>query len=248
MLMKARTCKRASLTIEAALILPMFMTGLLTLVSVLFMWLVSQRIQASLLLTSEELAMKLADGSTIPLSEVEKEIAGSIPAEDLKYIENGTDGIDMSGSNIDDGEYIELVLNCNLVPLTNRFGLIHVPCRRRCFAHKWVGYDKPYFPNEQYVYVTEDSEVYHLDRECSHINLSVRATTAGEVTSHRNSSGGRYRPCEICHSSLADGTLYIADDGDRYHNSISCRGLKRTVRAIRISEIGDRRPCSRCGR
>ena len=42
--MTFRTSRKASLTIEAALVLPMFMTGLLALVSVLLMWLTAQRI------------------------------------------------------------------------------------------------------------------------------------------------------------------------------------------------------------
>ena len=41
--------------------------------------------------------------------------------------------------------------------------------------------------------------------------------------------------------------LYITNQGDCYHKDLGCSGIKRTVRMIRLSEVGTRRPCSRCG-
>ncbi len=148
----------------------------------------------------------------------------------------------------DGPEYIRLDEKKDLLPLTDLFGLIAVPVERKVLVHAWCGYENCYFPDDEYVFITEDSEVYHRDRLCSHIRLSVREVTADELPALRNESGGRYRSCGICHSRLSDKNLYITDDGDRYHNSVTCSGLKRTVRAVRLSEVRDRRPCSRCGR
>ncbi len=230
------------------MILPLFMLGLLALVSVLFMTNVRQKVQASLLMISEDLSVRLADGLSIPMSEIEDELTESLTNEDFKYIENGRNGFDMSGSDIDNGEYIALTVSFDLVPLTGRFGILHIPCCLNSFEHIWCGYEDPYFPDEVYVYITDESEVYHLDRECSHIRLSVRETTPDAVSFLRNSNGARYRSCELCHAKMTDARLFVSEDGDRYHNSITCSGLKRTVRAVKISEVGDRRPCSRCGR
>lgn len=243
-----RNCGRASLTIEAALVLPLYMTGLLALISLLLMHLTGMRIQAALLNLSQDMAVSLADGRSIPLSEIRDKLVADLSDEDIRFIDGGRDGLDMSGSDVDGGEYISLCVRCDLVPLTDHFGVLKVAFTRTCFMHIWCGYDRPYFPEEEYVYITNDSEVYHRDRECSHIRLTVRETTADEVVHLRNKGGGRYRPCSLCHSSLSDIRLYVAAEGDRYHNTLTCSGLKRSVRAIRISEVGDRRPCSRCGR
>lgn len=207
-----------------------------------------QRIQASLLDTARKLAMEKREGVCPSLPEVSEELAGSLRREDLRFIKDGKEGLDMSGSVLDDPEYIELCVRCRLVPLTNSFNDLGADYERRCLAHIWVGYENGFFPDEEYVYITDDSEIYHRDRECSHIRLTVIETDANELGSRRNSSGARYRPCGICHSRPGDGKLYITPEGDRYHNSITCSGLKRTVRAVKLSEVGDRRPCSRCGR
>lgn len=246
--MTFRTSRKASLTIEAALVLPMFMTGLLALVSVLLMWLTAQRIQASLLNTAEHLAVLCADDKTISLPEVRDELADSLSDEDYLFIENGNEGIDVSGSMIDDPEYIYISVSCRLIPLTGSFGIIGVPFRRNCLAHIWCGYENGFFPDGEYVYITDDSEVYHRDRECSHLRLTVNTATYDELPALRNNDGSRYRPCEFCKSYPSDGTIYVTPEGTKYHKSLTCSGLKRTVRAIRITETGDRRPCSRCGR
>lgn len=243
-----RTYRKGSLTVEASLVLPLFMTGLLTLVSSLYMCLLTQKIQASLLQTAQHLAVTMAEGDEPSLADVRDYLTKDLTDADLRFIENGADGLDLSGSDIDDGEYISLDVSCSFVPLTDALGIIRVPFSRRCLTHVWNGYGRGMFADDEYVYITEDSEVYHLDRNCSHLRLTVQKTYASEVQSLRNNSGSRYRPCGICHAKLSDESLFITPEGDRYHNSITCSGLKRTVRAIRKSEAAGRRPCSRCGR
>ena len=246
--MNRKAYRKASLTLEAALILPVFATALLVLLSVLLIYNTEQRMHMLLVNTAESLAVSCSDGHNEAPAAVKDEYAKSLRKEDLRFIESGAEGIDMSGSVLDDPEYIELSLKCELVPLTDYFGILKIPYRSRCLTHIWCGYDAPFFADEEYVYVTNDSEVYHIDRQCSHILLGIRQTSADAIGALRNENGNRYRACGICHAKLSDEKLYITTDGDRYHNSITCSGLKRTVYAIKKSEIGDLRPCSRCGR
>ena len=243
-----RSChkRRGSLTIEAALILPVFMTSLLMLSSVLLVYLTAMRLQAAMYTTASDLAWRIPSGEEFSSFSVRDELADIITDEDARFIRGGFDGIEVL-ADLDDPEYVELSVRCNLVPIGGT-AFIGIPFERNCRVHCMCGYDHGFFPEDEYVFITKDSSVYHMNRNCSHIRLDVRKTTGDVVTSLRNSSGARYKPCESCHSSLSDNVLYITTDGDRYHNSITCRGLKRTVYAVRLSEVGDRRPCSRCGR
>lgn len=246
--MSLRTCKRASLTVEAAVILPLFMMGLLALVSVPLMLLAGMRIQASVHDKAAGLTFVDHDGPVASVSDIGDEIAATLAKEDIRFIRSGRDGIDMTGSDIDDPEYIMLCAGCDLKPLTDVFGQIGIGFSAKCLSHVWCGYGHGFFPEGEYVYITDDGDVYHCDRNCSHIRLTIKEVAPGDIASLRNDSGSRYRPCEICHAHLSDGRLYVTSEGDRYHNSITCSALKRTVRAVRIEEAGDRRPCSRCGR
>ncbi len=246
--MRTHCTRSGSLTVEAALVLPVFMTGLLMLVSLPLMHLTGQRIQASLHTHAQSLAVKCADGHNVSVSDVADEISKDLADEDIRFIAGGRDGIDMSGSCTDDPDHIQICLSCDLVPLTDMFGMLHIPFKRSCLVHVWNGYDKGFFDEGGYVYVTDESDVYHLDRDCSHIRLTIEETDPGSIADLRNSEGKKYRPCELCHAKTTDERMFITPEGDRFHNSMTCSGLKRTVRAIKISEIGDRRPCKRCGR
>ena len=203
-----RACKRGSLTIEAAVIIPAFVLGLLAMVSVISVKREAMDIQEELFCEAMDVAIDETDGA----------------------------------------EYRKLDIRRELFPLTRAFGPLSVTVERKCLVHVWNGYGRGYYPDDEIVFVTKDSEVYHRDRNCSHLKLSVREVTGSEVPSLRNESGSRYKSCGICHSRLSDGKLYITAEGDRYHNSITCSGLKRTVYAVYLSEVKDNRPCSRCGR
>lgn len=246
--------QKGSLFVEAAAILPMFLVGLLTLASLLLMFEFRIRMQASLLYVAESLGKETADGHNVAVSDVRSRICEYMGTEEslYKYVLNGMEGIDCSASRLDNPEFIELSVSYTLIPFSDLFGLLCVPVYDSCIVHAWCGYERGYFSEDygDYVYVADESEVYHLNRECSHIRLNISKTDGQNVKKLRNETGGKYHKCEICKPRLKDDVLYITSDGDRYHNSLSCPGLKRTVRSIRLKEAMDKglRPCSRCGK
>lgn len=95
------------------------------------------------------------------------------------------------------------------------------------------------------VYVTEHGSVYHTDSSCSHIRLSIRQVKKNALGTMRNSNGGKYHACELC-GKAAGSNVYITKDGDRYHSSLQCSGLKRTVKSVSEDDVKDMRPCSKC--
>lgn len=116
----------------------------------------------------------------------------------------------------------------------------------------WVGYTGESFSGrggEQIVYLTPGGSVYHTDRDCTHLRLSVRQVSRDALDGERNQSGGRYYACEYCvRSGAAGNTVYITDHGSSYHSQINCQGLKRTIEAVPLSLAGGRPCCSRCRR
>lgn len=119
-----------------------------------------------------------------------------------------------------------------------------------CYMHAWTGYDVEHRSTgdieDRYVFITETGSVYHTARSCSHLNLSISLVGAGQIPKMRNQAGGKYYPCERCGGNSTE-MVYVTQDGDRYHNTAGCSGLKRTVIVIPISQIGSRQRCMRCG-
>ena len=96
------------------------------------------------------------------------------------------------------------------------------------------------------VYVTATGTVYHRDRNCTHIKLSIQEVGKDSVEKLRNRGGAKYYPCS-CYKSHPSSSVYITRDGTRYHSSVSCSSLKRTVKKVTLSDAGQLKPCSKCG-
>lgn len=101
---------------------------------------------------------------------------------------------------------------------------------------------------EEMVLVTENGQVYHLDPKCTYLDLSIRQENGTYVKYKRNAYGERYDACETCSRNQAPaGTVYVTNTGSSYHNLESCSSLKRTVRMVTESQVEGMHACSRCG-
>lgn len=96
------------------------------------------------------------------------------------------------------------------------------------------------------VYVAATGTVYHRSADCTHIRLSIASSTVGNMDRKRNTGGGKYYACS-CYQAHPSGTVYYTKSGSRYHSSLSCSSLKRTVRKVELSSVKGLKPCSKCG-
>ncbi len=122
-----------------------------------------------------------------------------------------------------------------------------------CVMHKWTGYDlREGMDNtdqdrEELVYVTESGTAWHRDRACVYLNPSVQMLPGDQAETARNKNGRSYKACEICGGRGA--IVYVTDSGERYHSTVTCSGLKRTINCIPLSEAisSGRHACPKCG-
>lgn len=244
-------CPRGSYTVEAAIIMPLVMSFVVGCIFVIQFCVLKAGVQRALDRTSTELACVSNDSE----EEINVFMAGLlcdgyIMTEDIPkhYIVGDVAGINYLGSKLD-GNYIHLKVSYFVRFPLQIFGLKLLPVIQTSDARKWVGYD----PNEgldsaQYVYVTEYGEVYHLNRNCTYLNPSVKAVSIADIKSLRNSDGSKYMPCNHCHSrSRAGNTVFITDYGEVYHASLGCSGLKRTIYRKTLEEVQGMACCSKCG-
>lgn len=116
--------------------------------------------------------------------------------------------------------------------------------KRRIFSgyvKHWGEYNED--GNNPIVYVAENGVVYHKDSSCSHICLKITGDAAIQEVLHSS----KYDACEKCiHNGQTPGALFVTAYGDCYHSTLGCSGLKRTIQSVRLKNVGNLRPCSRC--
>lgn len=167
----------------------------------------------------------------------------------LQYVTHGISGISLLQSDFS-GNYIELRAVYWMqfplrLPRKLEYRIVQV---QKC--RKWTGFQpgQDTQDDDTWLYYTEYGTVYHASRSCTHLDLSIRGVSYAQAGSLRNSSGGKYHKCEKCGSSASgQGMVYITSYGDRYHGSLTCSGLKRSIYMIRRSQASDKRMCSKCG-
>lgn len=249
------TCLGGVLTLEAAVILPLM---LCFFVSILFFFRVMQvqiEVQKALDDAGRKLAVYLADtGEEQKMADsaaakliFSKELRGR--EEVKKYVKGGMLGISLASSEFS-GDEVRLKAVYQICLPVRLFRERGIRIVQRAECRKWTGWN-PAGGTEDgdvWVYVAETGEVYHRTKSCTHLDLSVRAVSQDKITWLRNENGEKYRRCTVCADENENPPkVYITNQGDCYHSDLNCSGIKRTIFMIRLSEVGNRRACMKCG-
>ncbi len=247
----ASACKKGSITVEAALSLPVFFLAVVSLMYLLELMAVRTSVRAGLQAAGKQAAQDTCAAAVLIPSQLEKDIVHAVGAERLErsIVVGGSAGIHCESSYMSPVTGIGRITAVYQVKLpVPMFGVPPISCTETMRIKAWTGYEKEGFGNsdDETVYITETGVVYHKDYQCTYLKLSIRAVQTSQVETLRNTSGGKYYPCEHCSRGVS-GAVYITDNGDRYHSSLSCSGLKRTVYAVPLSEAVGKGMCSRCG-
>lgn len=254
---------KAGVTLEAALVLPVFIFFVLNMFSVMEML----RLYGNMAFALNEVGGKVSlYGYVYEWADEEKnsgivedvaftylyirnemtEILGEEYIEDSPLV-GGLSGILFYKTRIMENENIDLVTVYEMkVPfLTDAVGKIRT--YNSYYSRAWTGYDVSK-SDESCVYITESGEVYHIDAECSHLNLTVKKVDRSALAEFRNEAGMRYTLCELCDAVWSD-VVWVTESGERYHTSEECAGIKRTVYEVLMNTAKEKgyRLCARCG-
>ena len=256
---KSRYARTASLTAEAAITLPVFFLCMACVLQLLNVYLCAGKLSASITQTAEEMAIGAYSSEYFEKDTLLGVVLSSAYASgrvhemagDISAVKN--ESFLLSGF-LRDGDLIDIVMTWQV---RNAVGLVRMPGSvfvQRGAVRGWTGREGSsgetdhdgHEHDHTTVYVAENGTVYHRDSNCTHIRLAIIPTEKEKVKDLRNVYREKYHPCEIC-GKKASGTVYITTDGNRYHSTLECSGLKRTVHKKELGDVGDLRPCSRCG-
>lgn len=255
-----------SLTLEAACVMPLFLYFMAAFLYFFPAVSVHGSVMNSLWQTGKELAVyayavEAGEGASgmvsgaLSAGYAKERIITNIKKEQVNtaVIRSGTAGIHLAGSSFMEKDMIHLKAAYFLKFPMPILRLAELQVVQEMKVRAWTGRKETQTGEDgnneqknQMVYVTALGEVYHKDENCSHIRLSIRLIEKDRISRLRNESGGKYYPCEGC-TRQDKQSVYITDTGDRYHSSVDCRGLKRSVMKVPVSGLEGWRACLRCG-
>lgn len=254
---------QASLTLETAIVLPLFLCAVLTILSIALIFLTEIKVQDALMQTAEELSWSVSaqDDTERQKKDLQKYAAARMllrlkdSAVSHPVISNGAMGIYYGKSTyLEQNEEIHLVAEYNAVLPISVFGKRTYHIRQEAVTRAWVGdsTDKENDDDKEYVYITNYGTVYHLTKECRYLKREIKQVVFSYLVTARNAYGSIYKPCKQCMKGISaekskTSILYITLHGERYHIDKNCSTLKRYIQMIEKKDVGNRHGCSVCG-
>ena len=252
----------ASLTLEAALILPLFLFCMIGVLQYTRVMEQAMRFAGGLSDTAQQMAvaayMNTYSGQGTTSAGLSVQALSTAAAHgNVARRAGNTDAVKNStmafSSYLTHDEAIDLILTYQAKAPLSVVPLPSVWFVQRACVRGWTGREgntagnSPAEGNQTQptVYVAETGTVYHTDPNCTHLKLSIQEIDRAALKTARNSSGGKYHACELCHDH-GEGSVYITKEGDRYHSSLACSGLKRTVHEVKAEDAGHLHICSKC--
>ena len=242
---------RGIITIEAALTLPVFLFAVLSLTSLIEIHCIRVKMQYALLNAGKEAAVYMAEVPVLNTEKLSKDVVVDIGRErlDNSLVKGGAAGISCYESYYSPmtGE-INLKVRYSIRLPFPEFTNLNKSIVEEARIRAWTGYYniRPDPDNDEIVYITKHGTVYHKDHNCTYLKPSVHFIPYSKIDYYRNKNGRRYKKCEKCVHGESTAGVYITENGDKYHNSLKCSGLKRTVYAVKKSEIKGKGACSKC--
>lgn len=265
-------CK-GSMAVEAAITVPLFLLFMINILLSFDMLRLHSNMLAAMHQTGNEMAFAgyayealMADSTieagglgSVIISEgyAKSKVIKTLGTDylDNTCLEGGSRGISFLKSSVmKEDDMIDLIASYQVQPFIKIIGFPGFAMENRYYGRAWTGYDVEYGQagagnrEDPMVYIADTGVVYHLARNCTYLCPSIEAVTKGATDGMRNENGEKYHACERCGNGKIGAVVYITDQGNRYHTSLRCSGLKRSIRSVPLSQAGGRSRCTKCGK
>lgn len=246
MLRGVYTQNKGNTVVEATLILPLFIMGMISVYHMGRVKMAEQVLYEAAVETAEYLAEEAYLEIYNPLTPYIK-FRDYIDDNELvnMYITNGANGVTIYGYTKPDADnkltityQYQTRMRVFLFPLLSSNHTITI--EQRAYVGDASRDVSEIDEGNRYVFVTDNKDVYHLSRNCTYLLLSVQAT------SYTNAQLLGFTACEFCGDDVIQGNVYVTDEGRRFHSNLGCSGLKRTVYRVKKSSVGGLPICTRC--
>ena len=242
---------KGSMTLEMALVFPIFLFSVFSLISLISVMKIKSCMDVAVCEVGNEIAIKKynEDISDILLpvyikNQLEIFIEENLSQQDMKKLHSKIYVTDIS--LFEEDEIIAFRVDYNVIPDFHMLGLDKVNLNTIYYGHSWQGYSSSK-EEETMVFLTENASVYHTDKNCTHMQLTIEEVSYDTLDICRNNKGSKYDECNFCNKISNNGTVYITPEGESYHNIISCAGLTRSIFTVPYSTILGKQKCIRCG-
>lgn len=269
----SRAGVRASLTVEAAFCLTLFLFTVILLSVPIEILDTQRKIQMTLESASRELS-QLAyisyrrglgdEDEQLTKSAESSELAGLLTGASLQVYLTGKigaaagnkiDNIDCTKSRItEDGEFIDLRASYHFKLPFSVFLLDSIHLSSRSFRRGWIGKEPGSGTGGgregevTMVYIGQGSVRYHMSSSCHYLSNEITSVSFDALDEYRNKNGSRYRSCSVCGKSTGSGQMvYILPSGESYHSRADCSSLISYVKKVPLSQVEHLGVCSYCG-
>lgn len=249
--------EKGSITLEASLVLPIFLMALLMLVSAGEVLMIHGQVGHGLSQAAAESAVnayrfskKGRESGIINKAVTKGVFLSSVNKRFLNRsaLAGGSNGVVFSECRMNaKGEFIitaRYVIRKKMPFLYGHTGIYTQKIRQKAMTGYIPDNDQI---KEGMVYVTPNESVYHTDLSCTHLSLDI---SVDEDVEKYLKEKTHYKECEKC-TRYHQGEVtcfYIPKEGDAYHTDLTCSGLKRTVIQVDKSTLKGVVPCQRCGK
>ena len=254
---------KGSMTLEAAFVLPLLLFFLCSFLYLTLLVGLQVRMQRTLdEVTGQMVMLQGASGVNSTIEErlslaAAKAIARTRMSGYAGLVTGGSAGFDFSESYVsEESQDVGLIVRYEVsipAPLLGSpsFSFTQTSCRRIWSGSEGTSWkveaDKESEErSEETVYITPTGTVYHLYEDCTYLQPSVRKASVLTLSEERSEDGSIYYRCPACRGVAMGAYVYVTDYGNRYHTSLSCRQISRTVQEGPLSEVKGRGLCSKC--